>query len=190
MIDRILGRLLRGRHAGEARLIWNELASSAHESKTLVLRSGAFLHGGSIGLRYAGKGVGDDRSPPLSWDGVPEGAVELVLVMEDPDAPLKHPFVHLIAAGLNPSVRRLSEGALCAGRQDVELTLGLTTFKHPGYSGPRALPGHGPHRYVFQLFALKGPSGLSAGARRKDLPAALQGKVIARARLDGCFERA
>jgi phosphatidylethanolamine-binding protein (PEBP) family uncharacterized protein len=30
---------------------------------------------------------GDDISPPLAWDGVPESAKSLVLIIDDPDAP-------------------------------------------------------------------------------------------------------
>jgi len=30
---------------------------------------------------------GDDISPPLAWDGVPESAKSLVLIIHDPDAP-------------------------------------------------------------------------------------------------------
>ncbi|RUL77540.1 YbhB/YbcL family Raf kinase inhibitor-like protein [Dyella choica] len=189
MIGRILGRLLRDRHAGERWLLWNELPTAAHGDGSMELKCAAFAHGTTIPRRYAGDGVGDNVSPPLHWTGVPDGTAELVLVMEDPDAPLRRPFVHLIAAGIAPDGPQMAEGALDGQRSDTRIILGLTTFGKPGYSGPRALAGHGPHRYVFQLFALKQPSGLAWGARRKGLPGALSGKVIARARLDGYFER-
>ncbi|WP_157956410.1 YbhB/YbcL family Raf kinase inhibitor-like protein [Dyella sp. C11] len=187
MIARLLGTLLRGRHAGDTHLLVNELPVRANES-SLALRSDAFVADAPIPLRYAGEGVGDNVSPPLHWSLPPPGTVEQVLVMEDPDAPLSRPFVHLVATGIAPGITRLDEGAL-NGDNAQAMTLGLGTFRKAGYSGPRALPGHGPHRYVFQLLALDRSSGLGAGARRRDLVAALDGKVLARGTLEGRFER-
>ncbi|WP_218001619.1 hypothetical protein [Paraburkholderia acidipaludis] len=49
--------------------------------------------------------------------------------------------------------------------------------------------GHGPHRYLFQLYALDRPSGLKSGAKREDLVPALDRKITARDCLCGYFER-
>lgn len=187
MIARLLGVLLRGRHAGDAQLLGHELPVEPGEVP-LQLSSPAFITGSTIPTRYAGEGVGDNLSPPLRWSQPPPGTVELVLVIEDPDAPLRRPFVHLIAAGIDPFVTGFTEGVL-RGAGDAVCVLGLTTFRQLGYSGPRALPGHGPHRYVFQLFALGERSGLARGARRSELVAALHGKLLARGTLEGTFER-
>jgi hypothetical protein len=51
---------------------------------------------------------------------------------------------------------------------------------------------HGPHAYVFQLFAVdqavdRAP-GLAAGFTLDDVIAAIKGHVIGRARLDGTYE--
>ncbi len=187
MIARFLGVLLRGRRAGAAHLLGHELPAEPGEVP-LQLHSTAFTAGSTIPQRYAGEGVGDNVSPPLRWSQPPQGTVELVLVMEDPDAPLRRPFVHLIAAGIDPFVTGFTEGILCSEGAATCL-LGLTTFRQLGYSGPRALPGHGPHRYVFQLFALGERSGLARGAQRSELVAALHGKLLARGTLEGTFER-
>jgi hypothetical protein len=95
---------------------------------------------------------------------------------------------HLIASGITPSVAGFAEGQLCAGALPHSATLGLTSFRQLGYSGPRALSGHGPHRYVFQIFALNGQSGLKPRATRRLLVAALARKVVGRGRLEGIFE--
>jgi hypothetical protein len=187
VIARLLGTLLRGRRAGDQRLLCHELPVASGE-EALQLASSAFAAGGTIPVRYAGEGVGANVSPALAWSALPPATVELVLVMEDPDAPLRRPFVHLIAAGIDPSLNRLEDGALSA-LDGAPCVFGLTTFRHLGYCGPRALPGHGTHRYVFQLFALGRPSGLEQGARRDELVEALKGKLLARGTLEGLFER-
>ncbi|WP_430391564.1 YbhB/YbcL family Raf kinase inhibitor-like protein [Dyella sp. 20L07] len=187
MIARLLGIVLRGRRAGDAHLLTHELPVEPGEG-VLQVSSTAFAAGGAIPHRYAGEGVGDNCSPPLRWSVPPPATVELVLVMEDPDAPLRRPFVHLIATGIDPLVTGFTEGAL--GAQGMaQCVLGLTTFRKSGYGGPRALPGHGMHRYVFQLFALRDRSGLTRDARRNELVPALKGKLVARGTLEGTFER-
>ena len=92
MIERFLGRLLRGFHAGEQRLAWNDSAIAVAPAG-IVLKSAAFSSLGSIPQRFAGKGAGDNISPPLNWTNLPPGTRGLVLIMEDPDAPMPSPEI-------------------------------------------------------------------------------------------------
>jgi Raf kinase inhibitor-like YbhB/YbcL family protein len=138
-------------------------------------------------MRFAGAGVGENISPPLHWRNIPATTAELILVMEDPDAPLATPFVHLIAAHIPPWVVKLEEGAL--NDTQSSLLLGRGTFGKSGYSGPRALPGHGPHRYVFQIFAASRSLRFPGRLSRRAFLEASHGTIVARGRLDGVFER-
>jgi Raf kinase inhibitor-like YbhB/YbcL family protein len=186
IISRTLGRLLRGMHAGETHLAWNQ-GATAHAPVSITLTTDAFPAGGIIPLRYAGRGVGDNVSPSLRWSNPPTGTAAWVLIMQDPDAPLPRPFVHLIAYDISAEVTEFEEGALSTHSNQAQL--GRNTFGSSGYAGPRALPGHGAHRYVFQLFALDRCLGFSKQPSLKTLLRAMQGSVVARARLDGFFEQ-
>ena len=57
-----------------------------------------------------------------------------------------------------------------------------------GYRGPRPIPGHGPHHYAFQLFALDTRIELPAGSDPATVVNAMAGHVIARAHLTGTYE--
>jgi hypothetical protein len=59
---------------------------------------------------------------------------------------------------------------------------------HRGYAGPRPIPGHGPHHYRFQVFALDAPVAESITSA-KALLAAMRGHVVARGVLTGVYER-
>ena len=96
-----LGSLMRPIRAGESHLVWNDPRLAA--PRLFALSSPAFADGGMMPRRSAGSGVGDDLSPPLDWTGVPRGAEELVLIVQDPDAPLPRPVTHLIAYGGDPT---------------------------------------------------------------------------------------
>jgi len=128
---------------------------------------------------------GENLSPPLRWENLPDGVVELALVVQDPDAPLPDPVTHLIAFGIAPSLA-IATGDLNAGGVPA---LGKGSFGRVGYTGPRPIRSHGRHRYVFQLFALDAPLGLSGTPDLKALAAAMDGHVIARGELTGWYER-
>jgi len=187
VIERLVGKVLRGVRAGDRHLAWNGAALASVPDR-LRLTSSAFAEGGIMPARYAGEGVGDNISPPLDWSGVPPEAAELVLVMQDPDAPLPRPVVHVIATGISPSARGLAEGALGV-LGSADLRLGRASFGKRSYAGPRPVRGHGPHRYVFQLIALRRPLALTTAPNLSGLLAALPGNALARGRLVGIFEQ-
>jgi Raf kinase inhibitor-like YbhB/YbcL family protein len=134
----------------------------------MTLRSNAFDDGAPILQRHAGTGVGNDISPHLEWTGAPTATAELVLVMEDPDVPLPRPIVHCLVTGIDPQANEIPEGALTLGSgqnfTEQPFVIGRGTMRRRGYAGPRPIPGHGPHRYVFQMFALDTATGLGEDA--------------------------
>lgn len=147
----------------------------------LELRSSSFADGQPLPDRHAG---GDeDLSPPLEWSGVPEGTRELALICEDPDAP-ERAFVHWVLAGIDPSTIHLEEGDVPDGVLE-----GMNDFGEAGWAGPQPPPTDAPHRYAFILFALDRKLGLDGQVTAAQLRKAMNGKVIAEARLTGTFDR-
>jgi len=183
-LEQFMGRLLGGRHAGDENL----LACSpglAEVPATVELTSPAFAAGAPIPKRYTQEG--DDRFPPLAWRGVPGSAQELVIVVEDPDAPLPRPVVHAIVHGLPARANGLDEEQVNA---PGFAGFGMNSRGARNYRGPRPILGHGAHRYVFQLFALAQPLQLAGPLTKKALRAALSGGcVLARGELVGTYER-
>jgi phosphatidylethanolamine-binding protein (PEBP) family uncharacterized protein len=187
----VVGTLLKNRRAGEERLAWNLPALSGPQ--TLAVTSAAFADGAAIPVEHADKRAGgSSQSPPLSWTAPPPGTAELLLVIEDIDAPTSAPFVHCVALISTQAVASLGPGALGAERPAD----GVRVFRSGmgrGYLGPAPIKGHGPHRYVFQVFALAGPALAAAaaaeGAKPRVLLGAIAGPVLARGRLTGVFER-
>lgn len=181
----VLGKLLKNRRAGQARLAWNSPNLAGEE--TLVLTSPDFEHEGTIPTVHASKRAGGkDLSPALTWSPAPEGTAQFLLVVEDPDAPTPSPFVHCVAL-LDASLTGLPQGALDAKNPPSGVRI-LRSGMGRGYLGPAPIKGHGPHSYVFQLFALATPITADDSARPRSVIAAV-GQVLARGRLDGIYER-
>jgi Raf kinase inhibitor-like YbhB/YbcL family protein len=147
----------------------------------LELRSGAFNHHMPIPHRYSYDG--GNVSPPLEWGGIPNGAKELVLLCEDPDAP-SGTFTHWVVTNISPSTTGVAEGALPEGG-----TPGRNDFGRLGWAGPRPPVGDEPHRYFFRLYAADKPLGLDEAATAKKVHAALDDHTLARGTLVGLFGR-
>jgi Raf kinase inhibitor-like YbhB/YbcL family protein len=163
----------------------------------MVLTSPDFPAGGPIPQIHAAARLGgQELSPALTWSPVPPGTAELLLVIEDPDAPMATPYIHGLAL-IEASRTALDRGALSEQAPGHGVRV-LRSTSGRGWVGMAPPKGHGAHRYVFQLFAL--PAPLTIGSRnaaaeaappRKVLAAAeAAGPVLARARLDGVFQRA
>ncbi|GAA5063256.1 YbhB/YbcL family Raf kinase inhibitor-like protein [Nocardia callitridis] len=185
----ILGKLLRNRRAGEHGLAWC-LPNLAAES-LFPISSPDFADESALDQVHAAKRAGGhDRSPALAWSGIPSDTAQLLLVVEDPDAPMSSPIVHCVAL-LEPTVTELAQGALSAASPGSGVRI-LRSVVGRGYHGPAPIKGHGPHRYVFQLFAL--PEAVHRVGRRTPesaKPRAVMGaaKASARGRIVGVYER-
>ncbi|BBX62470.1 phosphatidylethanolamine-binding protein [Mycobacterium saskatchewanense] len=179
----LLGRALRGIRAGAHRSPLSAGGFDAPDS--ITVSSAAFIDGGPLPRSAAGKGAGDNVSPPLRWDGLPPGTRQVLLVIDDVDVPLPRPLMHTVAL-IEPTLDDVAAGALrpgSAGMRFVRADLG-----HRGYAGPRPIPGHGPHRYRFHVFAVDRPIP-DTPVNAKALLAAVSGHVLARGVLTGTYER-
>ncbi|MFQ6328703.1 YbhB/YbcL family Raf kinase inhibitor-like protein [Nocardia sp. CWNU-33] len=184
--------LLHRFRAGTGKLGWNH-PSATNVPETITVSSPAFSEGGPIPSRHAGTGVGDNISPPLNWDNIPPGARELVLLVEDPDAPLPRPFVHCVVTNIGTDTSGIEAGALSvpADGPQAPFTIGKASMGKTGYLGPAPIRGHGPHRYIFQLFALDKTVDLARRrVTKRRVLKAISGHVIARGQLTGTYEQA
>ncbi|MBV9793697.1 MAG: YbhB/YbcL family Raf kinase inhibitor-like protein [Actinobacteria bacterium] len=181
-----LGRALRNRRAGHDQLMWARPDLQAPENFTLS--SPAFDHGEPIPARHRGRVFGANISPALAWTTPPDGTKELLLIAQDPDVPFGQPATHALAVGIDPALAGIPEGGLSQPSPVAGLQHGKGPLGRRGWAGPMPIPSHGPHAYVFQLFALDYRPELAAGFTVADAAGAMAGHVIGRARLDGTYE--
>ena len=160
-----MGHVLRERRAGLDKLVFNRSGLRVGQAM-LQLSSLAFADHAGIPERYTADGEG--VSPPLAWQAVPANAASLVLIVEDADSPTAEPLVHAIVVDLPPADGNLAEGAIkSAGHEGQHLHEGRNSYLQAGWLPPDPPPGHGEHRYAFQLFAL-GPGEPFEGAPGRD----------------------
>jgi len=158
--------------------------SDEEVAMTIELTSTAFNAGEAIPAIYTCDG--DDISPPLQWQNVPEGTGSLALIMDDPDAP-RGTWVHWVLYNIPPSTGGLPENVAPADSLPGGGSQGRSSWNRVGYGGP--CPPSGTHRYFFKLYALDAELDLAPGATKEQLLAAMEGHVLAQGELVGTYAR-
>lgn len=136
------------------------------------------MHSGNIPSEFTCDG--SDLSPPLSISDVPTNAKSLVLISDDPDAPVGT-WDHWVVFNIPPATKQIPQDTEPNGAP------GKNSWGRTGYGGP--CPPSGTHRYFFRLYALDTTLNLPQGSTKKQIEAAMQGHILAKAELIGLYKR-
>ena len=145
----------------------------------MKVTSSAFQEGGNIPSKFTCDGA--DVNPALRFEGAPAEAKSIVLIVDDPDAPVGL-FTHWLVWNIDPKTSEIAENSAPGGAVQ-----GTNDFPKKGYGGP--CPPSGAHRYYFKIFALDQTLDLKPGAKRAEVDAAIRGHVIAQGELMGRYSR-
>jgi len=181
-----VGHALQDRRAGLENILSNKIRLAGAVYK-LEVWSPAFSPNGLLPTRFTSDG--DAIAPPLQWGGVPDTAANLVLIVEDADSPTAEPLVHAIAVDIDPHRVGIAEGELTAPADELALKLGRNSYLRQGWLPPDPPPGHGVHRYAFQVFALREGKAFSDAPGRSELAEAIRDRALAVGCLIGTYER-
>ena len=183
-----LGHLLHGQRAGLEKILFNTLDLRAGTAR-IRLTSPAFKDHAPLPPRFTADGEGS--SPPLDWDDIPVATKTLALIVEDADSPTPAPLVHAIAVDIDPLRKRLLEGELQETNdgRNTALNLGRNSYLRQAWLPPDPPPGHGLHRYAFQLFALAEGEPFPDNPGRDALAEALRARAIASGCIIGTYTR-
>lgn len=141
----------------------------------MKLTSPEFSHNQPMPKKFTCEG--EDISPELIIEGMPQGTKSLALIMDDPDAPMGI-WVHWVVFNI-----------LVAGKIEENSVPGIQGMTNSGkaeYHGP--CPPSGTHRYFFKIYALDKGLELSAKASKGQLEKAMQGHILDKAELVGLYK--
>ena len=185
---RSVGQTLRPVRPGVAMLSSSKF--SGFLGYALTVSSPAFTDGQPMPVRFTQDAA--NLSPPLRWDGLPPQTQSTVLLVEDADAPLLRPLVHLIVHSIPLDKTEFGEGEVplrVTGTMPGGWACGRNAVGRPGWMAPSPPPGHGPHRYAFQFFALDTRPRFAHPPGRSMLLRTIRPYLIAQGRLIGTYER-
>lgn len=121
---------------------------------------------------------GADVNPPLNIRGIPGKAESLVLIVDDPDAPMGT-WDHWIVWNIPPE-ERIEEN-------NVPGVEGLNDFRRHSYGGP--CPPSGTHRYFFRVYALDAILDLKPNSRKGDVERSMRGHMLAQGEIIALYRR-
>ena len=161
----------------------NDYMEEEAQKMTIKVTSPTFEEGGMIPSKYTADG--QNISPPLKWEGVPDGTKSLALISDDPDAPVGT-WVHWVMWNIPADVAELTENVPPDEDLPDGSRQGITDFGRHGYGGPA--PPSGTHRYYFKIYALDTNLDLPSSSTKSDLLKAMQGHVLAEGQLMGKYK--
>ena len=178
-VTRKVGHAIGRIRAGVEKIASRKLVTE--QLRTLVVTSQDFTNGSAL-PRSATKD-GEGIPPIIAWSAVPEGTRAIVMICEDPDAPLPEPFAHWLVYDIPPTATMLDEATRNISRE------GKNSNLKQGFAPASPPRGHGSHAYHFQVFALDMELPINPGAGRYELLETMRGHVLAWGELIGTYGR-
>ncbi|MFC1682086.1 YbhB/YbcL family Raf kinase inhibitor-like protein [Nanoarchaeota archaeon] len=139
----------------------------------LELESQSFTNNAQIPLIYTCDG--EDISPPLEINNIPENTKSLVLIVDDPEKT----WVHWVVWNI-PMTNLIQENSVPQGAIQ-----GINDFGEKNYRGP--CPPSGTHRYFFKLYALDSILDLEENSDNQELETTMQDYIIDQTELIGLY---
>ncbi|MDD5569587.1 MAG: YbhB/YbcL family Raf kinase inhibitor-like protein [Bacteroidales bacterium] len=150
----------------------------------IVLKSNGFNDGEMMPAKFTCDG--ENISPQLSWDSVPEKTKTFAIICDDPDAPMRA-WVHWVIFNIPANMKELKEGMKKNSILENGIKQGTTDFGETGYGGP--CPPSDTHRYYFKIYALDCELNLKVDATKEQLLKAMEGHILAEGELIGKYRR-
>jgi Raf kinase inhibitor-like YbhB/YbcL family protein len=185
-LPEVIGHALEHQRAGIEKILFHA-DRRQEETGRIEITSSAFAPGAALPVRFTADGEG--VSPPLSWHQVPGDTAALALIVEDADSPTPAPLVHAIVVDIDPREVTFVEGTFSGAPETATEKLGRNSYLMLGWLPPDPPPGHGVHRYAFQIFALGAGEPLSQTPGRGELAAAIRKRSLGRGCLIGTYQR-
>ena len=154
-------------------------------TNNISVYSDGFENGARLASDYSCDG--ENISPDLHWEAIPDGTKSIALIMDDPDAPGRT-FVHWVLYNIPASSRGFSGGVKKNTSLEDGSLQGKNDFGRIGYDGPCPPPGK-PHRYFFKVYALDTKPALKSGITKKQLEKAMSGHILAKGEIIGTYGR-
>lgn len=185
-LPQVIGQVLGHQRAGMEKILFHG-DRRPEENGRIEITSPAFVPGATLPQRFTADGAG--VSPPLRWRNVPAATATLAVIVEDADSPTPEPLVHAIVVDIDPDEIGFVEGLISGPPEAVPEKLGRNSYLLRGWLPPDPPPGHGVHRYAFQVFALGAGERWSEVPGRTELTAAIHARSLGRGCLIGTYQR-
>lgn len=172
-VDEFTDEMLPGEEGGESDSSLSDLEGFDTMSMTTP-----FAQDAAIPVRFTCDGL--NLSPAITWEGLPEGTVEVAIQVVDLEA---EDYTHWVITGLKPAAGGIGEGEVPVGAIQARNSKGIV-----GYSGP-CPPKGSLHNYLFEVDALDSAITLAEGTDAETMLQAIGAATIQSTSMSGTFSR-
>lgn len=152
----------------------------------MFLRVEAFTsdsYGSKIPRKYSAEG--EEISPGLIWQNVPEGTKSFAIIFKGLDTPDRStPLTLWLVYNIPATVSEINTGQVPEGSQ-----VGKNDRDRVGYSGPCPKAGPDHQRYSVELYALDTVLDLPDGATEHEFMKAAKGHILSETAIFATYER-
>jgi len=152
--------------------------NKGHDIATLTITSPAFAPNTMIPEKYTCQGA--NINPPIHIEGIPEGTKSMVLILNDPDAPVNGGFDHWVMWNIDQTMPDIPEGYHGAMQ-------GFNSSHKKGYIGP--CPPQGTHHYHFKVYCLNSLINIPPDSYGEKVERTIKGRIIAQGELIGLYTK-
>lgn len=145
----------------------------------MKLGSPSFEHNQSIPALFTCEG--EDVNPQLDIADIPENTKSLVLIVDDPDAPVGM-WDHWVVFNIDPATKEIGENSVPEGAIQ-----GVNSWGRNNWGGP--CPPSGEHRYFFKLYSVDIELPLDETADKNDVEQAMNGHILDKTELIGLYKK-
>jgi Raf kinase inhibitor-like YbhB/YbcL family protein len=150
------------------------VTTSVAHVQPIVVKSPAFRNREMIPKKHTGDGA--NVNPALHLDKIPDETKSMVLIVEDPNAPVDT-WVHWLVWDIMPTTK-INENTI----PGVE---GLNAFRRHHYHGP--CPPAGTRHYVFKIYALNTVLNMHFNSSKYEIMKAMKDHVVGYGELTGIY---
>ena len=145
----------------------------------MEITSSDFENNSKIPVKFTGDG--EDINPNLEISDITENTKSLVLIVDDPEAPIGN-WVHWLVWNISPKINKIFEKSV--PENSVQ---GKNSWGRNNYGGPK--PPSGTHRYFFKIYALDIELDLDESADKEAVENAMEGHVLDEIELIGVYRK-
>jgi hypothetical protein len=158
---------------GGCGLLGSQQGTSVQEETLSINVTSPMLQQGAIAPRYTC--LGEGKSPPIFWSGVPAGTKSMALVVDSAAAPIT-PEVNWIVFDISPDTTDIQAGTLPTGALQARNSNGQARYDPP-------CPVGGARKYRFTVYALNAVLHQPEGSPEKNAWSAIADHAIAHGRM-------
>ncbi len=185
-LPNFFGRTFKHKRAGKTHSLFFD-SSLQHIESSIIITSDDFSN--NEHLKSINSADESGLFPKINWSNYPSTTKSFLVVVEDLDSPTLSPLLHLVAYGIPATKSFITHFDIIAAHKTREFQLGRNSMMKKGWMPPDPPPGHGAHRYLFEVFGVDAIPNKNFKPKKHEIKEFLKNHGLSKGMITGLYER-